>query len=125
MSCCIFSLFISNLSFSLAICFTTPSPRVFWQMTNIIILCCNVKQQYKPAGSDTQRDTERERERETESERDKESAREGVFILRQQLKWVIIALKFHSDWAPLTCHCESSHKENGIFRESCTLTLVN
>lgn len=86
-------------------------------MTNIVIFCCNVMQQHKPAGCDTQRDRE--------GERDKECAREGVFILRQQLKWVIIALKFHSDWAPLTCHCESSHKENGIFRESCTLTRVN
>ncbi len=60
--------------------------------------------------------TERERQR---------CQREGVFILRQQLKWVITALKFHSKWAPLTCHCESSHKEYGIFRESCTLTPLN
>lgn len=37
--------------------------------------------------------------------------REGVFTLRQQLKWVITALKLHADWAPLTCHCKSSHKE--------------
>lgn len=44
-----------SLPFSLVISFTTPSPRVFWQMTNINILCCNVKQEYKPAGSDTQR----------------------------------------------------------------------
>lgn len=62
---------------------------------------------------------------EEEARERQRGAREGVFILRQQLKWVIIALKFYSDWAPLTCRCESSHKENGIFRESCTLTLVN
>lgn len=37
--------------------------------------------------------------------------REGVFTLRQQLKWVILALKHDSDWAPLTCHCTKVQKE--------------
>ena len=95
----------------------TLSPRVFWQITNIchsLSQCEGVTQTCRPWCSKRQKERERQRRQ-----------RRGVFILRQQLKWVIIALKFHSDWAPLTCHCESSHKENGIFRESCTLTLVN
>lgn len=90
-----------------ALSFNIPSPVLFWKITHIFIFC---------SMSDSNTNLQTMTLKET---------KEGVFILRQQLKWVIMALKFLSDWAPVTCHCESSHKENGIFRESCTLTLVN
>lgn len=69
-----------------------------------------------------------EREREGEERgggRGPRCQRKGIFTLRQQLKWVITALKLQTDWALLTCHCEGSHKGNSIYREGCTLTLVN
>lgn len=37
--------------------------------------------------------------------------REGVFTLRQQLKWIILALRSYSDWAPLTRHFTNVQKE--------------
>lgn len=57
--------------------------------------------------------------------RDAGGKERGIFTLRQQLKWVITALKLQTDWALLTCHCQGPHKGTSICREGCTLTLVN